>query len=53
MTFYHSDDPSAIQEIWLWQARAHLDTAPGARPSGRFNVRVEVDETLGLSGNER
>jgi hypothetical protein len=32
---------------------AHLDTAPGARPSGRFNVRPFAAETIGLWVGER
>jgi hypothetical protein len=29
-------------------AIAHLNTAPGARPSGRFNIQAEMDETIVL-----
>jgi prepilin-type N-terminal cleavage/methylation domain-containing protein len=35
-------------EFQLWRAagEAHPDTAPGARPSGRFNVQTSMNETI-------
>jgi hypothetical protein len=33
--------------------RAHLDTTPGARPSGRIKVRASMDKTIGLWTCER
>jgi hypothetical protein len=32
--------------------RAHLTSSPGARPSGRFTVRMEVKETIDLRAGD-